>query len=451
MSPGEPRTDTALVAGMPPVGRPRNTVFSKRRICAVVVLLPLLVLLGGVGYYALQQALAEHELQEVVVALDRDEPGWRLTDIEQQRTTLPAEQNSAPLILKLKGQVPKGWWKEVAEEKWRDLPAGVPLPADQAALLKAKIDPIEPLLPELRRLSDRPRGHFAIAWSKDAISTTLPHMDTLRPLADVLLADVYWQAHHGSLDQALVSCRAILTLARSVEDEPLLISQLVHMVCLNRAVHGTHHVLACGEPTTPALAALQAALAKSDQQDPFVTAMRGERAGMHELFTNLQNGSVSLGQVLSLMGLRGNAVRADRHDRGNGPGRVGPTLPRLDAQASQRRHRREPAQGQRPGRAAAGAAGGSHRGAGHGQDADAGMVQDPRSMPARPGTAALRPRRPRRRALSAAARRLAARPRGARARIPRCDSGRSLHRRRRSSTAAPPTAWSSTRWARAAP
>jgi hypothetical protein len=277
---------------------------SKRRGFVFALLLLALVIAGGVGYYAWSKLQAERELEELAAALDRDDPGWRLEDLERQRTALPAEENSGPLILKLKSEIPRNWWNEVAEENWRDLSPGAPLPAEQAVLLQARMEPIKPLLGKLRSLKDRPRGHFPIAWSKDCISTVMPHMDAIRPIADVALADVYWQVYQGDLDGALVSCRAMVSIARSVEAEPLLISQLVHTACLGQALHGTQHTLAAGDVSAERLTELQNALAETGRHDQFVLAMRGERAGMHQLYTNLENGSVSLPQLMAVIGMR---------------------------------------------------------------------------------------------------------------------------------------------------
>jgi hypothetical protein len=297
---GHPDGGTPIRAGYPPV--PNR---GKRKIIAIagLALVSIIALLAGAYTYRIH--LAQRELEQTLAALDRDEPGWRLKNLEEKRRTVPEDQNSGPIILKLRAQMPPNWWKDDPKETWHELGPGEELPPSQASLLGEKIVKVEKLLPELRLLADRPRGHFPIHWTADAISTVLPHMDAIRPMATVLQADAYWQVHQGDLNGALTSCRAIVSVGRSVEGEPTLIAQLVHAVCLNLAVKSAQHTLTAGEPPEPALAALQDALAEADRHDPFVLAMRGERAGMNELFTNVENGTVSLPALLAIIGARG--------------------------------------------------------------------------------------------------------------------------------------------------
>lgn len=86
--------------------------FSKRRVIAVALLIPLLGLLAAVGYYVHRKQATAAELTELLAALDRDDPGWRLLELEQKRTAIPPKQDSGPVILKLKRQVRRDWWKD---------------------------------------------------------------------------------------------------------------------------------------------------------------------------------------------------------------------------------------------------------------------------------------------------------------------------------------------------
>jgi hypothetical protein len=279
--------------------------FRKRRAIGVGCLGLLAILLAAAIYYYIRQQRMTSELQDLVAALDESEPGWRLADLYQKGLDIPAEENSAVLILKLKPLVPRDWRKQDEELDWAEVLPGDPLTAKQEATIRARVGRLEGALPEARKLIERPRGRFKITPAADMISTLLPHLEDVRAAADMLAHDVYWRVHLGQYDEALASCQAGVNVARSLDDEPILISQLVHGTTMNLAVRGVQHTLASGEPGAAALDKLQKSLEDANRQDAFEVSIRGERAAMHELFTNMTNGTVSFGQIVKLMGGRG--------------------------------------------------------------------------------------------------------------------------------------------------
>src|SRR5262249_34745742 len=98
--------------------------------------------------------------------------------------------------------------------------------------------------------------------------------------------------------EALACCRAIISVARCLDDEPTSISQGRRMLCLYQVCGTAQHILASGEAGPLPLAQLQTALADADAQDTFVVAIRGERAMMHELCSCIAKGTVKLSSVL---------------------------------------------------------------------------------------------------------------------------------------------------------
>ena len=73
----------------------------------------------------------------------------------------------------------------------------------------------------------------------------------------LLVADAAIRAHDGDCDGALDSCRAILGTARSIGDEPFLISQLVRFAIDAVALKSVRRALGQGESSEAALARLQ--------------------------------------------------------------------------------------------------------------------------------------------------------------------------------------------------
>ena len=63
----------------------------------LAITIPILVVGFLVQHYWSIQ-LAQKELDEVVAQLDRDDPGWRLEDIEAKRKVIPDAENGALVV-----------------------------------------------------------------------------------------------------------------------------------------------------------------------------------------------------------------------------------------------------------------------------------------------------------------------------------------------------------------
>src|SRR5262249_49553545 len=99
-------------------------------------------------------------------------------------------------------------------------------------------------------------------------------------------------ALEGDPARALRSARAGLVVARSIGDEPLLISQLVRIACTRVAVQSALQTLAWGEPKD-GLAELQAEFRAEADYPWLLTGLRGERGAMDQLFTAIESGKVT--------------------------------------------------------------------------------------------------------------------------------------------------------------
>src|SRR5438876_11774909 len=89
--------------------------------------------------------------------------------------------------------------------------------------------------------------------------TLLPHVQKARELVVLLEYDASLAALEGDPDRGIRAARAGLVIARSIGEEPFLISQLVRIACARIAVQSAIQVLAWGQPTE-GLAELQAEL-----------------------------------------------------------------------------------------------------------------------------------------------------------------------------------------------
>ena len=129
------------------------------------------------------------------------------------------------------------------------------------------------------------------------IDTLLGETQSARNVVRLLDADAAIRAQSGEYDGALESCRAIINTARSIGDEPTLISSLVRIAIDGLAMRSTARVLGQGEPSEAALAQLQSLILDELAQPLLLNGMRGERAMLTELIRRLEEGQVPLSVI----------------------------------------------------------------------------------------------------------------------------------------------------------
>jgi tRNA A-37 threonylcarbamoyl transferase component Bud32 len=253
------------------------------------------------------------ELLPAVAELNRLDPGWRLESIEAQRDSrrkaLPPEQNAALRVEAARHLLPAGW-PGPDIDRLPDVLSG-PAPPDDSlkGTVEAALKPAAPALAKARRLADLPQGSYAFSWTRDGLTTKLPHLQNLPPVCRLLELDVARLAGGTDPDAALASCRALLNTGRSVGDEPAAISQLTRIACVTRAVKAVECVLARGEPSEKALAATQDLLADEAAQPLLLIMARGERGMVHWVMSACEAGDFDVRQMLLLLGADKEAVQ----------------------------------------------------------------------------------------------------------------------------------------------
>jgi hypothetical protein len=257
-----------------------------------------LVLGTPVGLYLYHQEAADAPLREAIAEADRLDPGWRLEELEARRAETPDKENSALHVMRVKRLLPPNW---ASSPPFTDLfleenPPEAQLSPAQVKALQQELDKAAAALPQARKLKDMPRGRFPITYARDGISTLLASHEA-RDVAYLLHNASLLRAQEGDADGALECCRAICNCARAIGDEPSLVSQLVRIACRSTAVSDAERVLAQGQPSAPALLALQRALEEEELEPLLLIAMRGERALLDRLMAALQHGEFPLNKA----------------------------------------------------------------------------------------------------------------------------------------------------------
>lgn len=272
----------------PPLAPPR-----RRRWWRYVVLTLLLVIGPPVGWYFYNRYAADRELQAAIAEVDAADPGWRLEELLERRPPIPADKNSAKVVIAARRLLPRNWNPTVLGTV-AETPPPVSLRPDQEAVLRADLEPLATALAEARKLADYPRGRFAITYAPDWLSTIIEELQQTREVAALLQLDTWLALHDSEPERAWRSCHAVLNTARSIDEEPGLIPMLIRIAVETITVTNVERCLAQGEVKAPALAAMQKALEEEAAENLFLTGIRGERAGMHRLLSNVEAGHISL-------------------------------------------------------------------------------------------------------------------------------------------------------------
>jgi ABC-type transport system involved in multi-copper enzyme maturation permease subunit len=258
----------------------------------VLVALPAAGVLAAVGWAVYLAVSADRHLEAALEGLDRDDPDWRLAEIEAARPPLAADQNSGPLVLAVRGTLPPWnvWPTSLVAGQFDELAPPLRPTADQRRALIDDLEAVEESLALVAPLADMPRGRYTIAWNRNYLTIPLRHVDAYHGVRQLLWYDLVVRADDGDPDGALGDCVRLLNLGRSLGDEPMMISQVVRMNAARTAARGAQRVLAQGEPGEAALADLRRRFTDEEAHPGLVIGLRGDRAGVDNFMGLVQAG-----------------------------------------------------------------------------------------------------------------------------------------------------------------
>jgi hypothetical protein len=275
---------------------PRKSIW--KRLLFFAGLTVVLLVAAGIGQYFLQSARARDRLARIIAELDESDPGWRLEEIENARPVLPEDANSARVVVAVHRMLPRGALDYKVMEPLDNLPQPPELlDKPRADLLQRELKPLSSALALARRLADMPAGRHHLTIAPNPIDTLLTDQDNTRAVFNLLRYDALHLAQQGDAKGALRSCRAIINAARSLDDEPFIISQLIRIAGIGVAAGAIERSLALGEPPPEEMASLQKLLAQEEAHPTLLVALRGERAIQHRLFNGLKDGSIDLDEI----------------------------------------------------------------------------------------------------------------------------------------------------------
>jgi hypothetical protein len=266
----------------------------------LVVLAPLC--LFGV-YQIYNENRGEAALEIAFAETDSLDPGWRLEDMERRRAELPNEQNAAIIVMEAKALLPLNWSLTPAlQEELAEVQPQHQLRPETNAQLERALKPIRPAADKARAALALSGGRYPVRWTPDIIGTLGPHLQEVREVGAILQYLAFLDIQERRLDEACQKAIVILAVGRSLGDEPFAISQLVRMALRGLAAATLERCLAQGQISETVLADAQKQFADEAAKPLLNQMVRGERATLSQLFTNLDSGAVAGSQLIALAG-----------------------------------------------------------------------------------------------------------------------------------------------------
>lgn len=262
--------------------------------------------------FHLVRAAATPKRDKIVAELDAKDPLWRTTALTEARNAKlpPPEQNAAELAHKAYLKLPKSyrdWDSRSHAANWRGDVTNPHLPprADIAET-RDQLRKVREAVEMARRLKDVPGGGFRFEFKEPTLlATNLDRQQYLRTVMSVLSFDAAVRAYDRDYDTSLDSCLAILSVARSLGDEPMFISQLIRMAGVAICVGAMERTLCWGDGFDDArLAEIDRAFAKESNEPRMLQALRGERAVFFRFCENIDSGAFDIVGDYSMIGLQ---------------------------------------------------------------------------------------------------------------------------------------------------
>jgi hypothetical protein len=261
-------------------------------------------------------AVGKKELAAAIAETDQLDPRWHWEEIEADRPAVPDAENSMRVIQELADSL-NGWDATTlrlpdGEDFWSDEPAPANRQLDEERLvcLRKVLKTGERSLALAVSLKDFPHGRREIELTPDFVSTRLPHLDNCRSAYRLLELDIERLLDEGQLQEAADRIPAILNVAAGLRHEPSLLSQLVRIQGRTVAVRRVERILGMRELGDDELKRLMAVFKEQQGQNLLLIGLRGDRAGLHHLFENLESGRVSLNDLMA--GLLPDTKNTDR-------------------------------------------------------------------------------------------------------------------------------------------
>ena len=302
--------------------KPRRGRWVLRLLLSVVVCL----LISAVLLWWKGQREAFHgraELDEVIAETDRLDPRWRWEQILADRRPLPEAEDSMRVIhaaAKVMGEwKPKELWLANDDDLLDNhLPANRRFSDERLKAVRDLLQKRQAAVPLAASLKDYPRGRGDYQIQLNVLNTLMGPVTECRDVVTLLILEAERLLHEGKSDEAADRIVAMMNASAALREDPFLISYLSRVAVRDLAVHQTQRLLGMGGVSAEACLRLEYVMGHrrywgvppfchrkldfEEEENLFLTALRGERAMYHLLFDNLELGRLPLSTFMAQAG-----------------------------------------------------------------------------------------------------------------------------------------------------
>ncbi|HEV3384164.1 MAG TPA: hypothetical protein VG097_05075 [Gemmata sp.] len=269
-----------------------------------------IVLIGLLLFRLQMWKKGESKLAEVVNQIDNTEQQWTLEEIEAARIARapPHDQNASRLVLEVADSIPEMWNEWRKQSKWWEPTHDNHLSSPKRVQeLNHHRDSTAQVRTQALKLRDLWKGNYTFQWMDNPIAVSLPHLDQAGRVVALLEYDARLAAIDRDPDRGIQAAHAALNVARSIGDEPTLVSQNFRMMFRCRAAVTALGTIANGVPTD-GLEELQTAFFQEADERLMLNGLRGERAAFHRMFEGLESSRLEMGNLFPQGGEVGTAL-----------------------------------------------------------------------------------------------------------------------------------------------
>ena len=175
--------------------------------------------------------------------------------------------------------------------------------AEAAPAVLAALKPYEAVIEELRAASQRPYSHFNVNYAiENPVMLVLPHLSPIRNSARILELRASSELALGRTAEAFDDVGLMFHIADSIKDEPILVSHLVRVACLNMATQVVWEGLTDHRWSDSQVQALQSLFQSQDFLADYTRAVEGERCAFGNAIFEFLIRSPNRGDFLSAVG-----------------------------------------------------------------------------------------------------------------------------------------------------
>jgi ABC-type Na+ efflux pump permease subunit len=255
-------------------------------IIGALLALPTCLLIGVLEY---RRALARVELEEAMAEADRLDYPWRWEDLNARRKEIPPEKNAALVVVEAGRLLPIRYYSDYspALRHFSEVPLPEQLNAPLQKHMRRFVAQSQETLQKARRLADLSEGRFPQEGRGQHELLWGPYHYNSNILAELLQIAAALAAQDGKDEDAMLLCRALINRGRAVGDEVAGMAVITRLQSVTGGVATLERVLALGQPSESALAAVQKLLADESSRSHLLQYYRCQRAARDRILESM--------------------------------------------------------------------------------------------------------------------------------------------------------------------